>query len=185
MIYLSKGILADQTDNGRRIVVNHCGRKHELTNGVAQAWLMGRYAPQYLGAARLIPLIEQTLIATQPDKNASADTYRLLTDCVIRPSTKSLPLPVVNTLERRILKWLHNDAIRLTVAELVCLEHKGICPTGNYLGIENRQRLVEAIYTPANIEDGVLEAQMEHVGEMSKVTDALLRLLKRRRIFLL
>ena len=185
MIYLSKGILADQTGNGRRIVVKHCGRKHELTNGVAQAWLMGRYAPQYLGAARLAPLIEHTLIATQPGKNVSTDAYRLLTDCVIRPSTKSLSLPVVNTLERRILKWFNNDALRMTIAELVCLEHKGIRPTGGYLGIENRQRLVEAIYTPTNIEDGVLEAQMEHADEMSKITDALLRLLKRRRIFLL
>ena len=55
----------------------------------------------------------------------------------------------------------------------------------SYLGIEQRQRLVSAIYDASNIEDGVLEAQMERSEALEETVAALLTLLQKRRIILL
>ena len=66
----------------------------------------------------------------------------------------------LSKLEKEILIWLKNAGIHLSVAELIYLiEHK-VEPSDDLLYEENRQALVEKIYTTENIANNILENQM-------------------------
>lgn len=83
------------------------------------------------------------------------------------------------------MRWIREAGLRLTAAELVKLAEAGIEPKAQYLGAENRQRVVELIYTKENIFDGALEAAMELSPALPGAVSILLSLLKKRRIILI
>ena len=83
------------------------------------------------------------------------------------------------------MRWIREAGLRLTAAELVKLAEAGIEPKAQYLGVENRQRVVELIYTKENIFDGALEAAMELSPALPGAVSILLSLLKKRRIILI
>ncbi len=87
--------------------------------------------------------------------------------------------------EREMLDWLMKAGLHLTVAELVCLNEKGISPTEDLLYSYNRQALTEAIYLDHSIQDNVLEAQMEHSPARDVTVATILSLLRKKRILLL
>ncbi len=87
--------------------------------------------------------------------------------------------------EKTILSWLRNAGIRLTAAELVFLQEHGIAPEEMYLYPENRQTLVEAIYTKDTIADNLLEHQMETAECRDKVIRTLMKLLNKKKILIL
>lgn len=82
--------------------------------------------------------------------------------------------------EREMLDWLMKAGLHLTVAELVCLNEKGISPTEDLLYSYNRQALTEAIYLDHSIQDNVLEAQMEHSPARDVTVATILSLLRKR-----
>ncbi len=86
----------------------------------------------------------------------------------------------LSKLEKEILVWLKNASIHLSVAELIYLiEHK-VEPSDDLLYEENRQALVEKIYTTENIADNILENQMLEVQCRDEVVNTLISLLKKR-----
>lgn len=74
---------------------------------------------------------------------------------------------------------------RLSMAELVYLHERQIKPAKELLYTDNRQKLVETIYTQENIFDNILECQMEHAACRDKVTAAIMVLLKNKKIVIL
>ena len=71
------------------------------------------------------------------------------------------------------------------MAELVYLHERNIEPTKDLLYTDNRQNLVETIYTRDNIFDNILECQMERAICRDKVTAAIMVLLSQKKIVLL
>ena len=175
MLYLSKGLLINQCRGA--ITINRCGRIHELQNEQARDWLAGHTGVQYLGKARLVE--------SQPGKEFTSEVFRILVNCVIAPRQRKLPYWGLEPDERRLLRWIREAGLRLTAAELVKLAEAGIEPKAQYLGAENRQRVVELIYTRENIFDGALEAAMELSPALPGAVSILLSLLKKRRIILI
>ena len=84
-----------------------------------------------------------------------------------------------------MLVWLREAGLRMTIAELIFLKDRGIKPSLDLLGKENRQRLVETIYTRDTIFDNLLENQMELSKVNTGTVRLLLALLKKKRIILL
>ena len=60
-----------------------------------------------------------------------------------------------------------------------------ILPSTSLLYEDNRQALVETIYTKNNIFDNILETQMEKAQCRDKIVNVLLKLLYKRRIVVL
>ena len=111
--------------------------------------------------------------------------YRILTRCVLCSAANSNASLTVGRFESSILNWLTNAGIRLSMAELVYLHERQIKPTKDILYTDNRQKLVETIYTQENIFDNILECQMEHATCRDKVTAATMVLLKNKKIVIL
>ncbi len=65
------------------------------------------------------------------------------------------------------------------------MAERGVQPVPGLLGDENRQLLTETIYTPETIADGILESMMEKSPAMEETVQAVLGLLRKRRIFLM
>lgn len=86
---------------------------------------------------------------------------------------------------KEILQWLKNAGVRLTVAELVYLIENGIKPTQDLLYTDNRQILIERIYTVDTIADNLLETRMEAAECRDAVVQSLLRLLKKKLVLVL
>ena len=183
MIYLSKGMLQENVRG--TVKVNRYGQLMTLEGRQAADWLRGRQAPQYLGQCRLSELESMGLVETQPGKEFLTDVFRALTRCVIAPRSQRAPYWGLSTMEKNLLRFIREAGMRLTVAELVRIRELKLAADESYLGIEQRQRLVSAIYDASNIEDGVLEAQMERSEALEETVAALLTLLQKRRIILL
>ena len=77
------------------------------------------------------------------------------------------------------------ELLRLTVAELIFLREHKIRPEPRYLHSENRQALVEAIYTKNTIVDNCLEQIMECAECRDETVRILLVLLKKKKLIVL
>lgn len=188
MNYISKGLVVEGSTE-HILKIRRGGYEFQLTGDRARLWINGRFGvadadgtnPRYV--KELLHLKRVGL--TEPVGEEPEDVYRALTQCVLVPAkTGRLRVPL-NALESQTLQWLRQAGLRLTMAELVCLQEHGIKPEPQLLGEENRQALTEAIYTQENIFDNVLEAQMEHASCREEMVRAVLGLLKKKRIVLL
>ena len=185
MIYLSKGLALRHS--GEILTVSHLGGEYELTGARAEVWERGRRgsidAMNTNQFTAVCELAEQGLIETSAD--AGHDSYyRLLTNCVICP-VKNWDLTISwSPLECTVWKWLTKAGLRLTIAELVFLIEQRINPSPNLLGDSNRQALTESIYTRETIFDGILESRMEQSPARDKTVNAVLSLLRRKKLIL-
>ena len=84
--------------------------------------------------------------------------------------------------ERETMTWLTKAGIRLSTAELVYLIEHQIHPAEYLLYDDNRQALVECIYTAENIADNILETLMERAQNRDFVVKTLLELLRKKRL---
>jgi len=185
MMYISKGN-AMPTSGDNELTVNLRGREHSLSEGEATLWLSGQHTPKTLSFMphSLQNLLELGLVETSEESDALGH-YRLLTGCVMVPAKPKLLRKPLSPEERTVWKWLGKAGLRLTIAELVCLAKNGIVPVPEYLGESNLQKLVEAIYTTQTIFDGILENLMEQSTHRDGIVDAVLGLLRKRRIILI
>ena len=87
-------------------------------------------------------------------------------------------------LERQLDTWMRKAGIRLSVAELVFLQEHHIAADSGMFGSRNRQKLIETIYTKDNIQDNLLEHQMEQAECRDEVVEALMQLLKKKKILI-
>mgnify|MGYP001122744877 CR=1 FL=1 len=123
------------------------------------------------------------LVETETD-NDELSRYRIASRCIFCPADTTESV-VLRAMDKEILQWLKNAGVRLTVAELVYLIENGIKPTQDLLYTDNRQRLIERIYTVNTIADNLLENQMETAKCRDAVVQSLTRLLKKKLVLVL
>lgn len=187
MIYLSKGMKRRNTKEQQRTVF-YCGERFLLTEAEAELWSRGRFSiartKRDTEERMLTELERMGLVEVETEDDAVA-RYWILTRCICYQTERSsISLPVWG-VEKTLLAWLRHAGIRLTVAELIFLMEHQIKPQPGLLCEENRQELVELIYTRENVMDHLLEYQMERAASRDVVVRGLLRLLKKRKIVLL
>ena len=187
MIYISKGIVKENSTE-QRVTVCYGGGEFVLTGNEARIWLDGRYGiaqiPENAADSQIGHLHRMGLVETEYENTAVAK-YRLLTKCVFVPS-RNRGLGVFRSqTEKQILFWLRNAGIRLTTAELVYLIDREVKPVEDLLYVENRQALIERIYTKGTITDNILENQMEKAVFRDDIVKALLSLVAKKRLVVL
>ena len=123
------------------------------------------------------------LAETEAD-NDELSRYRIASRCIFCPADTA-KTSVLRAMDKEILQWLKNAGVRLTVAELVYLIENGIKPMQDLLYTDNRQKLIERIYTVDTIADNLLENQMETAKCRDAVVQSLMRLLKKKLVLVL
>ena len=187
MIYISKGIVQEKSTE-RNIYVGRCGQVFHLTKVEAQLWLDGRdgfFTTKNASQERALQHLYRMGLVEFEEEDTLVSRYRILTRCVLCAAANSNVSLTVGRFENSILNWLTNAGIRLSMAELVYLHERNIEPTKDLLYTDNRQNLVETIYTRENIFDNILECQMELAICRDKVTAAIMVLLSQKKIVLL
>ena len=171
------------------LFVTRGGVDFQLTGEQAAIWLNGRFG---FAKTRENALEEKVLrqlarqgLAEIAEDDRSVSEYRVLTQCAVVPAKPQGICAILSARQKEVLLWLTEAGLRLTTAELVFLFEHQIVPAANLLGLRNRQRLTETIYTQDTIFDNILEAKMEHAAMRDEVVSALLGLLKKKRILLL
>lgn len=185
MIYLSKGIV-QKGSTEQLLFVLYGSQKFELTGNAAAAWLNGRFNfAEALGRneTSVTYLQKLGLVETETD-NDELSRYRIASRCIFCPADTA-KTSVLMAMDKEILQWLKNAGVRLTVAELVYLIENGIKPTQDLLYTDNRQKLIERIYTVDTIADNLLENQMETAKCRDAVVQSLMRLLKKKLVLVL
>lgn len=187
MIYISKGI-AGEASTTKLVQVIRGGQNIYLSGKEAELWLRGRFSFAF-SQTQAEDLALQHLIrmglAEAEAEETKATQYRILTRCVCCPSKKAKGSFELFGEEKTILFWLINAGLRLSTAELVYLIENKIEAEPELLYQENRQALVEAIYTADTVADDILETQMEKAQCRDRVVQSLLSLLKKRKILML
>lgn len=184
MMYLSKGMeVPDGTEDFFRVC--RWGKIHALGPAAAELWRRGAAAPTHAAAAEATAVrrLAGMGLVTTTEESCYLGAFRLLTDCVLCPSGKR-PVPLWGR-ERRIWTWLTQAGLRLTSSELIRLEERKIFPVPELLGTKGRQVLTEAIYSDANIFDGILETEMEHSPARDATVASILKLVRKRHLLLI
>ena len=187
MIYLSKGILPwkPAVDS---VSVSHCGALHKLTGIQADLWLAGQYRPGLTKNDEqdaAVKALANIGIVERGDESDVAALFRLLINCVICPTRVKPGAAFLNSHEHRLWRWIRFAGLRLTIAELTLLAERSAKPVSELLGTENRQELTELIYTGEIIGDGILETLMEHSPARDATVQAVLGLLRKKKIYLI
>lgn len=187
MIYISKGIVQENSTE-RNIYVGRGGQVFQLTKVEAQLWLDGRfgfYKTKNASQERAVEHLYRMGLIEYEQDDIPVSRYRILTRCVLCAATGSNVGLTVGCLASSVLNWLTNAGIRLSMAELVCLHERRIKPTKYLLYAENRQNLIETIYTQENIFDNILECQMEYADCRDDVVESVMALLKAKKLVIL
>jgi len=183
MLYISKGHLQAQTNDGQ-IIVAWRGKKYDLESNNALLWLRGRGDTALTGASQLTELANLGLVETT-DTDSPLNIYRLLTNCVACPAPLLTLRWPLRWTERLLWRWIRHAGLRLSTAELIFLLEEDVRPVPELLGESNRQTLMEMIYTAKTATDRLLEARMEDAFGRDAVVEALLELLRKKYINLI
>lgn len=187
MMYLSKGIVCNGSTE-QLLQVAHGGYKYELHGKEAALWLNGRFEiskPVSPAEERVLEHLQRMGLVECEYEETELAKYHILTNCILCPAKQRRIHFPPTELERQIMTWLTKAGIRLSTAELVYLVDRKVTPSDDLLYVSNRQALVERIYTVDTIADNVLENQMASATLRSDTVQALLCLLKKKRIVVL
>ena len=187
MIYLSKGVVQPKSSI-ENLWLERGGKQFQLQGAEAAVWLKGRFgfmvAESEAEEQVVLSLANKGL--TEMEKEAdSISKYRILTRCVCCPVRQRRHMS--NRLSERewqIDTWMRKAGLHLSVAELVFLQEHQITVDSGMFGVRNRQKLIETIYTKDNIQDNLLEHQMEKAECRDEVVEALMQLLKKKKILI-
>lgn len=185
MIYLSKGVVQPKSSI-ENLWLERGGKQFQLQGAEAAAWLKGRFEFMVTDSEAkeqvVMRLANKGLVEMETEVD-SISKYRILTRCVCCPARQRRHMSSrLNEQERQIDTWLQKAGIRLSVAELVFLQEHQITADSGMFGISNRQKLIETIYTKDNIQNNLLEHQMEKAECRDEVVEALMQLLKKKKI---
>ncbi len=186
MTYISKGAVLKACDK-EKIVVNRCGRDYVLCGDTAKIWLAGRFKVAELRGEKQDPSLQSLFelgLVEITDAASDLGGYRLLSGCVICMAVPAAVRSLLRRDERQVWKWLTGAGFKLRISELVYLADRGIKPDPSLMGKDNWQTLVETIYTTDTIFDGILDAMMERSPAKAATVDAVLGLLRKKRILL-
>jgi hypothetical protein len=186
MMFISKGIPEKGGITAHLRIVSG-GQIYTLFGLDEELWLRGRFDIAETTSPTEEQVIRNMLRIGLVEYSSAEDSearYALLSRCVIAPA-KPGKRSALRRDEKILLEWLTGAGIRLTLSELVYLFSNRVRPKQDLLGEENRQALVERIYTDETSDDGILEAKMAKAAKRDDVVDALLGLLKKKRVVLL
>lgn len=186
MYYISKG-LPEKEGITPQLRIMSGGQIYTLFGLDESVWLCGRLDVAETATVEEEQTVQNLLrmgLAEYTSKEDPTARYTILTRCIIVPANPG-KRAALEPAEKYILQWLRGASLRLSLAELVFLCENGLKPAKKYLGEENRQKLVERIYTASNIDDQLLEVQMAKANSRDTVVDAVLGLLRKKRVVLL
>ncbi len=186
MLYISKGIPEKEGISVRLRIING-GQTYTLFGLDETVWLRGRHdfsKTTSIAEELTVRNLMRSGLAEYTSGEDHSSRYTILNRCIIAPTRQGKRI-ALQPEEKYILDWLRGGGLRLSLAELVFLYENGVKPTRNLLGEANRQALVERIYTTATIDDQALETEMEQAGKRDDVINAVLGLLKKKRVVLL
>ena len=186
MYYISKGIPEKGGITAQLRIVTG-GQIFTLFGLDETLWLRGRLdvvvTESPAEEEEIRKLLRTCLVEYTSEEDPSArDT--LLSRCMIVPAKPS-KRNALRRDEKILLDWMLGAGFRLSLAELVYLFDNRIRPTKDLLGKENMQALVDRIYSDQKIENHALEAKMADAAQRDAVVDAVLGLLKKKRVVLL
>ncbi len=188
MIYLSKGVVQPKSSI-ENLWLERGGKQFQLQGAEAAVWLKGRFGfmvVQSEAEGQVVQRLANKGLIEMEEKVDSISKYRILTRCVCCPVRQRRHMSSrLNEQERQIDIWLQKAGIRLSVAELVFLQEHQITADSGMFGISNRHKLIETIYTKDNIQDNLLEHQMEKAECRDEVVEALMQLLKKKKILIM
>ena len=187
MLYISKGVVMNNSTE-HHVRVMRCGMLYQMSGNEARIWLDGRFGFQEVTDESdkwvLERLAKMSLVEIE-ETDSDVSRYRILCRCICAAAkTKWLSLPVYGD-QKDLLIWLKNAGIRLSTAELIYLQEKGVRPEARYLHADNRQALVELIYMVDTVADNILENKMENATQRDAVVHALEVLLRKKKIVIL
>lgn len=187
MIYISKGI-AGKDSTIDRVQVIRGGQSIYLSGIEADLWLEGRYTFAYSQTLEeehaLYHLIRMGLAEAEPKEHEDA-RYWILTRCICCPAKAAKRIFGLSIEEKTVLFWLINAGLRLSIAELIYLLENKVEAKPELLHSDNRQALVELIYTADTIWDNILENKMAAAVCRDSVLQSILFLLKKKKILIL
>jgi len=186
MLYLSKGMVIKQSTE-QMLCVTYCGIDYMLTGIGARLWLDGRFGvkeTQDAGQDMHLRKLQQLGLVELSEETGMLASYHLLTRCIICPAKlKSVRKPLSST-ENKTWRWIKGAGLRLTIGELTKLFAEGLEPAPDLLGKVNAQALTMRLYASDPIFDTTLEIQMEHSPKRDGTVNAVLGLLRKKRIIL-
>lgn len=187
MLYISKGMVCPETVTGP-LFLEKGNQKFQLQGREAAVWLKGRFGfdiTESEAEEQAVRYLADKDLAEMEEESDPVYKYRILTRCVFclvkqdhRMSSR------LSNLERQLDTWMRKAGLHLSVAELVFLREHHIAADSGMFGIRNRQKLIETIYTKDNIQDNLLEHQMEQAECRDEVVEALMQLLKKKKILI-
>lgn len=184
MIYISKGVVCkDSTE--QRLLIAHGGREFVLTKTEATIWINGQFSFAESTEEWALHHLNQMGLVEYECESTSVSKYRILSRCICCAASGAKSQFRLSACEKTMMTWLTKAGLHLSVAELVFLMDRGICPKDDLLYQENRQALVETIYTKESIYDNTLENLMEYAVRRDEIIDALQRLINLKRVVLL
>lgn len=186
MLYISKGIVCPESVEGN-LFLGRGKQKYQLQGREAAVWLKGRFGfnvAESKAEEQAVLCLGDKGLAEMEEETGPVYKYRLLTRCVCCPVKQNYRMSSrLSGLERQLDTWMRKAGIRLSVAELVFLVEHQISDQ-DLLYEKNRQKLVETIYTDETIQDNVLEHQMEQAEHRDEVVEALVLLLKKKKMLI-
>lgn len=188
MIYISKGIIC-KGKSKHGIFIRHFGRPMELVKEEAEAWLKAQFGFAHIYSdeeAKAVHRLEKKGLAIVKDNCSEFELYDALCRGAIcaNPKKKFEIIPFKDTA-KRVLIWLRKAGTNLLLPELVCLEEKGIEPIPSLLYRENSTALLLLIHPHCVSIAGSLENRMRHSVARKRTVDAILELLRRKRIVIM
>lgn len=186
MLYLSKGMVIKESTE-QMMCVTRCGIDYMLTGIGAMLWLDGRFGAAESQDARQdvhLRKLQQMGLVELSEETCMPAFYHLLARCIICPAKLKPVRKPLSSIENKAWQWINKAGLRLTIGELVKLFTEGVDPSTDLLGKENAQTLTMRLYASDLIFDTTLDIQMEHSPRRDEVVNAVLGLLRKKRIIL-
>lgn len=188
MMYLSKGIIyKGKSKDG--LYIRHFGQPMVLSSEEAAMWQKGRFGFAYTVTKTEMNIVQSLVkksIAICEHGYSEIDKYHALCRCAICANPNFIfGIKPFSVPAKRILTWLRKGGTNLSLPELVCLEDKGIEPEQTLLYEENSTRLLKLIYPWYESIAGELESKMKHSIARKRTVDAVLELLRRKRVVIM
>ena len=185
MLYISKGMVCPESVTGN-LFLERGNQKFQLQGREAAVWLKGRFGfdmTESEAEEQAVRYLAGEGLAEMEVEADSVYKYRILTRCIFCPVKQAYRRSSrLSNRERQLDTWMRKAGLYLSVAELVFLQEHQITADSGMFGISNRQKLIETIYTKDNIQDNLLEHQMEQAECRDEVVEALIQLLKKKKI---
>ncbi len=188
MMYLSKGILC-KGGSKSWLYIRHLGQPTVLNGEEAVLWQKSRFGFSYTTNQSEIAIVQKLTrkgVVVSESGRSELEKYHALCRCSIRSNSNFIfGLRPFSVIERRILTWLRKTDINLSLPELICLEDKEIKPERNLLHGKNSTDLFKLIYPCYESIAGDLENRMRYSIARQKTINAILELLRRKRVVII